>query len=73
MQQLEGFLVSVKNDYVCFLKKSLYGLKYFPRQWYKKSNSFMIPQYFKRCNYDNPIYFQKNRRWVIFCFALVCG
>ena len=27
MQQPEGFVVSGKEDYVCSLKKSLYGLK----------------------------------------------
>ncbi|KAG8473315.1 hypothetical protein CXB51_035399 [Gossypium anomalum] len=31
MQQLEGFTVSEKEDYVCLLKKFLYGLKQSPR------------------------------------------
>ena len=31
MQQPEGFVVSGKEDYVCLLKKSLYGLKQSPR------------------------------------------
>jgi hypothetical protein len=33
MDQPEGFIVPVKEDYVCRLKKSLYGLKQSPRQW----------------------------------------
>ncbi|KAG8483857.1 hypothetical protein CXB51_023418 [Gossypium anomalum] len=48
MQQLEGFTVSEKEDYVCLLKKSLYSLKQPPRQWYKRFDSFMTPHDFKR-------------------------
>ena len=33
--------ISIKEDYVCRLKKNLYGLKQAPRQWYKKFESFM--------------------------------
>ena len=32
MQQPKGFIVSGKEDYVCLLKKYLYGLKQSPRQ-----------------------------------------
>uniref|UniRef100_A0ACD5UZL7 Uncharacterized protein n=1 Tax=Avena sativa TaxID=4498 RepID=A0ACD5UZL7_AVESA len=33
MDQPEGFIVPDKEDFVCKLKKSLYGLKKSPRQW----------------------------------------
>uniref|UniRef100_A0ACD5YBP3 Uncharacterized protein n=1 Tax=Avena sativa TaxID=4498 RepID=A0ACD5YBP3_AVESA len=36
MDQPEGFIVPGKEDFVCKLKKSLYGLKQSPRQWYKR-------------------------------------
>ena len=60
MQQPEGFIVSEKEDYVCLLKKSLYGLKQSPRQWYKRFDSFMTSHDFKRSSLDSCVYFKKN-------------
>ena len=48
MEQLKGFKVKRKENMVCKLKKSLYGLKQAPRQWYKKFDSFMMSQKYKR-------------------------
>jgi hypothetical protein len=52
MDQPEGFIMPGKEKFVCKLKKSLYGLKQSPRQWYKKFDSFMIANGFKRSLYD---------------------
>ena len=60
MQQLEGFTVLEKEDYVCLLKKFLYSLKQSPRQWYKRFDSFMTSHDFKRSSLDSCVYFKKN-------------
>ena len=59
MSQLEGFAIPGKGDHVCLLKKSLYGLKQSPRQWYKRFDSFMIKHAYTRCNYDACVYHKK--------------
>ncbi|KAK1627376.1 hypothetical protein QYE76_001691 [Lolium multiflorum] len=56
MDQPEGFVVPGKEDLVCKLKRSLYGLKQSPRQWYKRFDSFMLAHEFKRSKYDSCVY-----------------
>nr|CAH65740.1 OSIGBa0127D24.3 [Oryza sativa] len=56
MEQPEGFVVPGKENLVCRLKKYLYGLKQSPRQWYKRFDSFMLSQKFRRSNYDSCVY-----------------
>ncbi|MCF7184084.1 hypothetical protein L3H42_11345, partial [Corynebacterium sp. MC-13] len=56
MNQLDGFQVPEKEDYVCKLKKSLYGLKQSPRQWYKRFDGFMIEIGYNRSPYDYCVY-----------------
>ncbi|KAJ4715305.1 Retrovirus-related Pol polyprotein from transposon TNT 1-94 [Melia azedarach] len=59
MTQPDGFQVPGKEDYVCKLKKSLYGLKQSPRQWYKRFDSYMIEIGYTRSLYYCCVYYSK--------------
>ena len=60
MSQPEGFKVeSKRGELVCLLKKSLYGLKQSPRQWYKKFNSVVTKVGYTRSKYDTCLYFSE--------------
>ena len=41
------------------MRKSLYGLKQSPRQWYKRFDSFMLKHGFSRSDYDCCVYIRK--------------
>ena len=66
MEQPEGFVVEGKSELVCKLKKSLYGLKQSPRQWYKRFDHFMLESGFHRSIKDACVYFKRlgNDCWV---------
>ena len=58
MEQPKSFVQGRSRRLVCKLKKSLYGLRQSPRQWYKKFDSFMVSQNFVRSEYDHCVYFK---------------
>ena len=67
IKQPEGFEVEGKEQLVCKLKKSLYGLKQTPIQWYKKFDSFMIENGFKHTAADPCVYI----KWIGESFVLL--
>jgi hypothetical protein len=68
MQQPQGYEVKEKENLVCRLKKSLYGLNKAPRKWYCKFDRFMAEQGYSRCHSDHCVYFKKleNGSYIIF-------
>jgi hypothetical protein len=48
MQHPHGYEVKVKENLVCKLNKSLYGLNQTPRQWYLRFDRFMIEKGYSR-------------------------
>ena len=58
MSQPDGFKVeSNKEELVCLLQRSLYGLKQSPRQWYKKFDSVITKIGYLRSKYDTCLYY----------------
>lgn len=59
-QQLEGIIVPGKDDYIFKYNKTLYGLKQYIIQWYKRFDLFMIRQEFKMCILDHCVYYKND-------------
>ena len=71
MSQLVGFIDSKHPNYVCLLKKSLYGLKQSPRQLYKKFDMFVLSIGFTRSKYDNCFYFMTSDNVAVYLLLYV--
>ncbi|KAH9668792.1 Integrase catalytic domain-containing protein [Citrus sinensis] len=59
MLQLEGFAEKEKENLVCRLNKSLYGLKQTPRYWYKRFDSFIMSLGYNRLSSDHCVYYKR--------------
>ena len=56
IEQPEGFLLSENKDYVCKLKKELYGLKQPTTVWFSRLENYLKKQGFKRGAIESNIY-----------------
>ncbi|WVZ23370.1 hypothetical protein V8G54_001914 [Vigna mungo] len=61
MDQPEGFTITGKENLVCKLKKSIYGLKQASRQWYLKFNDTITSYGFVENIVDRCIYIKVSR------------
>jgi hypothetical protein len=53
MKQSEEFVVMGKKDFVCKLKRSIYGLNQSPRMWYQKFDTYILCLGFLRSKADH--------------------
>jgi hypothetical protein len=60
MGQPAGFEVNGRENEVCRLQRSLYGLKQASRNWNKKFDSFIVKYGFTRGVADPCVYYQKD-------------
>ena len=62
MSQPEGFIDPDHPNYVCKLKKSLYGLKQSARCWNQTLDNFLIANGYRRNGADNCIYVKSEKK-----------
>lgn len=62
MHQPLGFVDSWSPSYVCYLRKSLYGLKEAPYAWYTRFASFVTSHGFKSSICDSSLFIYQNGR-----------
>ena len=61
MQQPKDFESKGREQLVCKLKKSLYGMKQAPREWYHKFHSFILLQGYRHSNINHCLYTKKAK------------
>jgi hypothetical protein len=61
IEQPERFQLSENTDYVCKLKKALYGLKWAPRAWYSKLDKYLQQEGFIKGSADNNLYIKVSQ------------
>ena len=66
------YFKDIKNpDYVCVLKKTLYGLKQSPRIWYYRLHQFLINKGYKRLKSDQNLYTRHDGNHILILVVYV--
>lgn len=60
IEQSYGFQLTKKPNYVCKLKKDLYGLKKTARAWYSNLDKYLLKCGFKRATYERNLYVKEK-------------
>ena len=61
MDQLDGFQIKGQEGKVCRLKKSLYGLKQYSRQWYLKFHQAILDIGYEMSPLDHCVYVWRDK------------
>jgi hypothetical protein len=61
IEQTEGFQLSENTNYVCKLKKSLYGLKQASRTWYSRLDKYLQQAGFRKGSADSNLYIKVSQ------------
>lgn len=62
VQQPPGYVAEGESSKVCYLCKSLYGLKQSPHVWFEKLTTILLEFGFVRCKSDYFVFVKKNQR-----------
>lgn len=71
MSQSQGFVDSSKPQYVCRLKKALYGRKQTPRAWYDKLKRVLLDKGFVNIVFDSSLFVLGTSHVTIFVLIYV--
>uniref|UniRef100_A0A2N9H3N1 Integrase catalytic domain-containing protein n=1 Tax=Fagus sylvatica TaxID=28930 RepID=A0A2N9H3N1_FAGSY len=69
MAQPPGF--ESKGEYVCHLKKSIYGLKQSPRAWFDKFSKAVVSHGMTRSQADHSVFFKKTKTGIVILVVYV--
>lgn len=71
VEQPDGFILTENQDYVCKLKKAVYGLKQAPSTWYDRLNSYLLQQGFRRGTADSNLYIKEEGKHMLIVVVYV--